>query len=179
VPPRGYSGVLRHPSSIPHGQPTGAASRLEQARAQVATHGCTLSRQKWSHKRPEPRATTWRYFGIVRRNGGRRASHVITTRLSIRPVLGACAQLERRRRRGFTRCEWEARSRRSDRCAPGRAARDRADHSDARNNETGAVQRIEAMRNRARTAGVAAALAWRGKRRAATGRRRMGAGAWT
>jgi cysteine desulfurase len=126
---------------------------VEQARAQVA---------RWLHAEPGEVVFTsggtesdnLAIFGIVRRNGGAAGKHVITTTIEHPAVLGACAQLEREGARvtrvrvgsaGVVEAEDVRQAVRPE------TALITVMHA---NNETGAVQPIEAIAEIAHEAGV-------------------------
>ena len=141
-----------NPSSI-HTAGQRARQAVEQARAQVA---------RWLHAEPGEVVFTsggtesdnLAIFGIVRRNGGAAGKHVITTTIEHPAVLGACAQLEREGARvtrvrvgsaGVVEAEDVRQAVRAE------TALITVMHA---NNETGAVQPIEAIAEIAREAGV-------------------------
>jgi cysteine desulfurase len=142
-----------NPSSI-HGAGQRARQAVEQARAQVARLlGCEPREIVFTSGGTE--SDNLALFGAVRRNGGAAGKHVITTAIEHPAVLGACAQLERE---GAT----------VTRLPVGRDGV--VDAGDVRralkpetalisvmhaNNETGAVQPVEAICSIARQAGVA------------------------
>ena len=142
-----------NPSSI-HTAGQRARQAVEQARAQVA---------RWLHAEPGEVVFTsggtesdnLAIFGIVRRYGGAAGKHVITTTIEHPAVLGACAQLEREGARvtrvrvgsaGVVEAEDVRQAVRPE------TALITVMHA---NNETGAVQPIEAIAEIAREAGVA------------------------
>jgi cysteine desulfurase len=141
-----------NPSSI-HTAGQRARQAVEQARAQVA---------RWLHAEPGEVVFTsggtesdnLAIFGIVRRNGGAAGKHVITTTIEHPAVLGACAQLEREGARvtrvrvgsaGVVEAEDVRQAVRPE------TALITVMHA---NNETGAVQPIEAIAEIAHEAGV-------------------------
>ncbi len=141
-----------NPSSI-HTAGQRARQAVEGARAQVA---------RWLHAEPGEVVFTsggtesdnLAIFGIVRRNGGAAGKHVITTTIEHPAVLGACAQLEREGARvtrvrvgsaGVVEAEDVRQAVRPE------TALITVMHA---NNETGAVQPIEAIAEIAREAGV-------------------------
>ena len=141
-----------NPSSI-HTAGQRARQAVEEARAQVA---------RWLHAEPSEVVFTsggtesdnLAIFGIVRRNGGAAGKHVITTTIEHPAVLGACAQLEREGARvtrvrvgsaGVVEAEDVRQAVRPE------TALITVMHA---NNETGAVQPIEAIAEIAREAGV-------------------------
>ena len=141
-----------NPSSI-HTAGQRARQAVEQARAQVA---------RWLHAEPGEVVITsggtesdnLAIFGIVRRNGGAAGKHVITTTIEHPAVLGACAQLEREGARvtrvrvgsaGVVEAEDVRQAVRPE------TALITVMHA---NNETGAVQPIEAIAEIAHEAGV-------------------------
>ena len=141
-----------NPSSI-HTAGQRARQAVEQARAQVA---------RWLHAEPGEGVFTsggtesdnLAIFGIVRRNGGAAGKHVITTTIEHPAVLGACAQLEREGARvtrvrvgsaGVVEAEDVRQAVRPE------TALITVMHA---NNETGAVQPIEAIAEIAHEAGV-------------------------
>ena len=141
-----------NPSSI-HTAGQRARQAVEEARAQVA---------RWLHAEPSEVVFTsggtesdnLAIFGIVRRNGGAAGKHVITTTIEHPAVLGACAQLEREGARvtrvrvgsaGVVEAEDVRQAVRAE------TALITVMHA---NNETGAVQPIEAIAEIAREAGV-------------------------
>ena len=141
-----------NPSSI-HTAGQRARQAVEQARAQVA---------RWLHAEPSEVVFTsggtesdnLAIFGIVRRNGGAAGKHVITTTIEHPAVLGACAQLEREGARvtrvrvgsaGVVEAEDVRQAVRPE------TALITVMHA---NNETGAVQPIEAIAEIAHEAGV-------------------------
>jgi cysteine desulfurase len=141
-----------NPSSI-HTAGQRARQAVEEARAQVA---------RWLHAEPGEVVFTsggtesdnLAIFGIVRRNGGAAGKHVITTTIEHPAVLGACAQLEREGARvtrvrvgsaGVVEAEDVRQAVRPE------TALITVMHA---NNETGAVQPIEAIAEIAREAGV-------------------------
>ena len=142
-----------NPSSI-HTAGQRARQAVEQARAQVA---------RWLQAEPGEVVFTsggtesdnLAIFGTVRRNGGAAGKHVITTTIEHPAVLGACAQLEREGARvtrvavgsgGVVEAEDVRQVVRPE------TALITVMHA---NNETGAVQPIEAIAEIAREAGVA------------------------
>ena len=142
-----------NPSSI-HTAGQRARQAVEEARAQVA---------RWLHAEPGEVVFTsggtesdnLAIFGIMRRNGGAAGKHVITTTIEHPAVLGACAQLEREGARvtrvavgsgGVVEAEDVRQALRPE------TALIKVMHA---NNETGAVQPIEAIAEIAREAGVA------------------------
>jgi cysteine desulfurase len=142
-----------NPSSI-HTAGQRARQAVEQARAQVA---------RWLQAEPGEVVFTsggtesdnLAIFGIVRRNGGAAGKHVITTTIEHPAVLGACAQLEREGAQvtrvavgsgGVVDAEDVRQALRPE------TALITVMHA---NNETGAVQPIEAIAEIAREAGVA------------------------
>jgi cysteine desulfurase len=141
-----------NPSSI-HTAGQRARQAVEEARAQVA---------RWLHAEPSEVVFTsggtesdnLAIFGIVRRNGGAAGKHVITTTIEHPAVLGACAQLEREGARvtrvrvgsaGVVEAEDVRQAVRAE------TALITVMHA---NNETGAVQPIEAIAEIAHEAGV-------------------------
>ena len=141
-----------NPSSI-HTAGQRARQAVEEARAQVA---------RWLHAEPSEVVFTsggtesdnLAIFGIVRRNGGAAGKHVITTTIEHPAVLGACAQLEREGARvtrvrvgsaGVVEAEDVRQAVRPE------TALITVMHA---NNETGAVQPIEAIAEIAHEAGV-------------------------
>jgi cysteine desulfurase len=141
-----------NPSSI-HTAGQRARQAVEQARAQVA---------RWLQAEPGEVVFTsggtesdnLAIFGIVRRNGGAAGKHVITTTIEHPAVLGACAQLEREGARvtrvrvgsaGVVEAEDVRQAVRPE------TALITVMHA---NNETGAVQPIEAIAEIAHEAGV-------------------------
>ena len=142
-----------NPSSI-HTAGQRARQAVAQARAQVA---------RWLQAEPGEVVFTsggtesdnLAIFGIVRRNGGAAGKHVITTTIEHPAVLGACAQLEREGAQvtrvavgsgGVVDAEDVRQALRPE------TALITVMHA---NNETGAVQPIEAIAEIAREAGVA------------------------
>ena len=141
-----------NPSSI-HTAGQRARQTVEQARAQVA---------RWLQAEPREVVFTsggtesdnLAIFGIMRRNGGAAGKHVITTTIEHPAVLGACAQLEREGARvtrvrvgsgGVVEAEEVRKALRPE------TALITVMHA---NNETGAVQPIEAIAEIAREAGA-------------------------
>jgi cysteine desulfurase len=141
-----------NPSSI-HTAGQRARQAVEQARAQVA---------RWLQAEPREVVLTsggtesdnLAIFGIVRRNGGAAGKHVITTTIEHPAVLGACAQLERegaRVTRVAVGSSGVVEAAEVQKALRPETALITVMHA---NNETGAVQPIEAIAEIAREAGV-------------------------
>ncbi len=141
-----------NPSST-HSAGQRARHAVEQARAQVARLlGCEAREIVFTSGGTE--SDNLAVLGVVRRDGGAAGKHVITTRIEHPAVLGACGQLEREGA-GVTRlpvgCDGVVAVEDVQQALRPQTTLISVMHA---NNETGAVQPIEAIARIAREAGV-------------------------